>query len=59
MQIFKIIKDLAETRDHHGALVQSKGEETLRGNGKPIMREDVILGLRSKSFALLVANGWN
>lgn len=59
IQAIKNIKSLDEIRGHREAILQIKGNKTLRGNKKTIVREHVITGLRGISLAVLVVNCWN
>lgn len=58
MPASKIIKVLAEIQGHRRDLFQIKGNDTLKGNGKTILRERITPGLKSKSFAIQMVHGW-
>lgn len=53
--IFKFVR----RRGRLGALVQVTRNETLRGNGKTILKEWANTGLRCKSFAISMGNIWD
>lgn len=59
LEIGRIVKSLVETRYYRGALSQTRENETVRGNGEKVVRTHVNNGLRSRSFAIRLLNGWN
>lgn len=58
MYAFKIVDGPPEARDNNEALGQIRRKETIRVKEETIVRHHVLAGLRSKSFAIRVLNGW-